>query len=172
MLRVAAFACLLVFLFGCGDSDPDDPSETSYGPLEDVKAYRQNIEPIIVEVSAIEALVQERAVGSANVATAENLYPIYLEQRPKLLQIMEHIDRIKPPSALADLHQDIRRLVTLRLEAYGAVIDGWEAQDETRYEVAEGKLRQANALIVSLNEKLMDVDRVVGEADGGNPVAA
>jgi hypothetical protein len=113
MLRVAAFACLLVFLFGCGDSDPDDPSETSYGPLEDVKAYRQNIEPIIVEVSAIEALVQERAVGSANVATAENLYPIYLEQRPKLLQIMEHIDRIKPPSALADLHQDIRRLVTL-----------------------------------------------------------
>ena len=163
---------LVLLLWGCGKDNGDDPLKTPYGALADVKAYRQNIEIIIVQVSTIEALAEEQAVGSANIATAANLYTVYIEQRPQLIQIIEQIDAIKPPPALSDLHQNIRYLVILRLEAYSAVINGWTTQDETLYDVAEEKLRQANILILSLNEQLVAIDETIEKTENNNPLAA
>ena len=39
------------------------------------------------------------------------------------LSLLLSFDRIQPPPRLATLHDDIRRLIVLRLDAYGLVID-------------------------------------------------
>jgi hypothetical protein len=67
-------AGLSLLLAGCGDDD----GGTRFGSLEDVQDYRSSIDPVIDAVSAIEAQVQERAVGSSNAATAANLNAVYL----------------------------------------------------------------------------------------------
>ena len=56
------------------------------------------------------------------------------------------------------LHGQIRELIRLRLEAFDALLEGFESADETLYALAEQRLRQANGLIIDLNEQLMEID--------------
>jgi len=144
---------------GCGD-DGDDADRT----LE-LRTYRTALEPVIVEVSAIEALVAERAVGSSGVATAANLDAIYREVRPRLLEALVTLDRLPSPAQLADVHEAVRRLIVLRLDAYGLVMEGYAAGDDSVYGEAEEKLRQANALIPDINGRLCEVDVALGDRD-------
>ena len=144
---------------GCGD-DGDDAERT----LE-LRAYRTALEPVIVEVSAIEAEVAERAVGSSGVATAANLDAVYREVRPRLLEALVTLDRLESPAQLTDVHEAVRRLIVLRLDAYGLVMQGYAAGDDSVYAEAEEKLRQANALIPDINARLCDVDVALGDRD-------
>lgn len=142
----------------CGTDDDD-----TAGP--DVRAFRQRLEPIILEVSAVEAEVTERAVGSSGAATAAHLEAAYRDLRPRLLEALVALDRLQPPAQVADIQDSIRRLILLRLDAYRLVIEGYAAGDSTAYEEAEAKLAAANALIAAVNARLCEVDVALGDRD-------
>lgn len=158
---LAASACLLALtLGGCGNDD-----ETRFGPVNELRNYRSVINPIVDKVSAIEAEVTERAVGTSGAATAENLNTVYREVRPYLLEALVALDRIKPPAELRFLHADIRQLIVLRIDAYALVIEGVTTGNEDLYCLAEEKLFHANKLIPDLNDSLCQVDIALGDAE-------
>jgi len=163
---VAALLCGVIC--GCGNGDSDT---TRFGPTEELRAYRQALDPIALEVSAIEAEVRERAVGSRNEATAANLDAVYRDVRPRLLEALVELDRLEPPARLRDLQGDIRQLIILRLDAYSLVMAGYAEGDEGKYDLAEEKLRQANELILAVNLQLREVDVALGDAEGNRVVA-
>jgi len=168
-MRWWSVAALFGGLLGsCGDGDSDG---TQFGPVDELRTYRRAINPIAEEVSAIEAQVQERAVGSRGVATAANLNAVYQEMRPRLLESLVALDRIEPPTRLRDLHGDIRQLIILRLDAYALVMAGYAEGDEEQYSVAEGKLGQANELILAVNLQLREIDVALGDVEGNRVVA-
>ena len=162
------FFLVLGLVVGCGDSDSGE--ETPFGDVDQVRVYRQALEPIIVEVSAVEAQVEAEAVGTSGAATAENLAAAYQRVLGRLTRALVDFDKLEPPPKLAILHRDVEQLLLLRLEAYTTLLEGWSNNEEGLYEVAEARLAAANALIVGLNEQLMQVDAALAEV-GGNPVA-
>jgi len=153
-------AALVAAALGGGCGDTDDGVDRV-----ELRAYRTALEAVIVEVSAVEAEVTERAVGSSNVATAANLEAVYREVRPRLLEALLVADRIEPPGHLADVHAAVRRLIVLRLDAYALVMEGYAAGDESLYQVAEEKLAAANALIPEINLRLCEIDVALGDRD-------
>ena len=162
MIRSKALAALaaLSLVIGCGN---EDDGETSFGDAADLRAYRNAINPIIDEVSAIENEVAQRAYNSSGtLATNENLNAVFQDARPRLLEALVDLDRIEPPSSLRSLHDDIRMMIVLRLDAYALVMDGYNADDDSKYPEAEQKLADANALIPDLNSTLCDIDQALG----------
>ncbi|MFH1567414.1 MAG: hypothetical protein ABIL09_05380 [Gemmatimonadota bacterium] len=151
-------AGLALLAAGCGDGD-------GLGPVDDLRAYRTALEPVVQEVSAVEAEVIERAVGSANVATAANLDAVYRQVRPRLLETLVELDRIAPPPQLEELHGEIRAMIILRLDAYALVMRGYAAGDASLYPLAEDKLHGANALVPDINQRLCAVDVALGDRD-------
>ena len=165
----------LAGLVGCGD-DLKSANQTLYGNAAEVGAYRRQVEPVITAVNDIEMEWQSTAVGASGEATAANLATAFERLKPRLLQALEDFERIEAPPLLAPLHRDIRRLIILRLEAFDALLAGWndadEAAAEVLYEAAEGKLRLANELIPRLNRELQQVDMALLAVADSNPVAA
>jgi hypothetical protein len=155
------FLALLIAV-GCGDDDDD---RGRFGDLTALRVYRDTLNPIADAVSAIEIDVQQRAVGSSDVATAANLSAVYTDVRPLLLETLVDFDRLTPPDQLLDLHGQIRRLIVLRLDAYRLVMEGYADGDSTVYEAAELKLRMANDLIPEINLGLCEVDVALGDLD-------
>ena len=110
-LQLILSGCLIA-VSGCGNDDPVSGGlDTPFGSLPEVEAYRSLLNPVIDAVNEVETEVQERAVGSGNVATAENLNAAYTQVRPRLLEALVELDRILPPPALASLHGDVRLLM-------------------------------------------------------------
>lgn len=175
---VLGLAGLLAGLAGCGDKG--DQAQTPYGPADAVRAYRMQTNPLIDWVNSLEQEVQRRAVGASGQATAENLAVVYAYAQPLLEDARASFDRIEPPPALESLHRDMRQVMTLRLEAYAAVLEGWalqqeqgeNAQSNTLYQQAEEGLAQANTLIAAVNQELKAVDLALGETGGRNPVVS
>ena len=169
------FLCVLALaglgLWGCGDEDEGE-AETPYGTAAEVREYRRQLEPVIVEVNDIEMEVHRTAVGSSGQATAANLAAAFERLRPRLQAVLEAADQIAPPPLLGPLHQDIRRLIALRLEAFDTLLEGWSTANEDLYQVAEDRLSQANALIPELNEELESLDMAMIEAGESNPIAS
>ncbi len=154
----------LIAVSGCGDDDPvsGGRADTPFGNLGEVEAYRSSLNPVIDAVNEVEIEVQEQAVGSGNVATAENLNSVYTMVRPRLLEALVELDRIVPPSALVPLHDDVRHLMVLRIDAQALVIEGFASgDDETAYAQAESKLAQANGIVSDLNARLCAVDEAI-----------
>ncbi len=170
-VRNGIVALGLIGQLGCGDSQEDAP-ETPYGSVEEVREYRLLIDPIVAEVNEVEMEVQRTAVGSSGQATAANLAAAYEVLKPRLQAVLEALNQVEPPALLAPLHRDIRKLITLRLEAFNTLLEGREAENEELYEVAEAKLVEANALIPELNQELEKIDMVLAEAEEENPVAS
>ena len=172
-----AWIGLLLGLGGCGDNKA---SQTPYGSADQVRTYRLQTNPLIDWVNALEQEVQDRAVGASGQATAENLAAVYQYALPLLQGARDSFDRVDPPAGLADLHRDMRQVMSLRLAAYQAVIDGWALQQEqgqntqsdTLYQQAEMQLAQANALIAGVNQELKKVDLALGETEGRNPMVS
>ena len=168
----------LAALCGCGDDDvAGSASQTPYGDRADVEAYRLQLNPVVDAVNAVETEVQERAVGSADVATAQNLNEVYTQVRPRLLEALVELDRIAPPSTLVSLHEDIRGLLVLRIDAQALVMEGYAADDgQVQYAEAETKLAAANAMVPALNDSLCAVDVAIGwrpdscGEGGGDPI--
>lgn len=170
-------ALLLAWLGGCGDGKVGD---TPYGSAAQVREYRLRIDPIIDQINAIEQEAQRTAVGASGQATAENLAAVYQQVLPRLQEALAAFAQLVPPPRLQELHRDMRQIITLRLGAYGAVLEGWEAQQaqgqtphsDALYQQAEDQLRQANALIALVNQELRQVDLALGQAEGGNPLVS
>ncbi len=139
MIRSKALAALaaLSLVIGCGN---EDDGETSFGDAADLRAYN----------------------SSGTLATNENLNAVFQDVRPRLLEALVDLDRIEPPSSLRSLHDDIRMMIVLRLDAYALVMDGYNADDDSKYPEAEQKLADANALIPDLNSTLCDIDQALG----------
>ena len=165
-----------VLASGCSDDDPvSSPLDTPFGPQQEVQAYRAQLNAVIDVVNDVQAEVQERAIGSGNVATAQNLNAVYLEVRPRLLEALVELDRMVPPPKLVSLHEEVRLLMILRIDAQGLLIEGFASGDgEPMYEEAETKLAQANALVAGLNSRLCAVDEAIngGACDGSGGVVA
>ena len=87
---------------------------------------------------------------------------VFLEVRPQLLEVLVELDRAAPPVRLLSLHNNIRSLIILRLDAYALVMEGFTAQDEALYTAAEEKLASANAIIPDINDTLCDIDLALG----------
>jgi hypothetical protein len=116
-------AWLLAGLVGCGEDG--GVSQTPYGPTGEVRAYRLQTNPLIDWVNSLEQEVQRRAVGASGQATAENLAAVYQYAQPLLQDARDSFDRIAPPPRLEALHRDMRQVMSLRLGAYAAVLEGW-----------------------------------------------
>ncbi len=153
----------LIAVSGCGDDDSVSGGfDTPFGNLPEVEAYRSSLNPVIDAVNEVQTEVQEQAVGSSNVATAENLNSVYTTVRPRLLEALVELDRIVPPPPLIPLHDDVRQLMVLRIDAQALVIEGFASgEGESMYAQAESKLAQANGLVVDLNARLCAVDQAI-----------
>jgi hypothetical protein len=160
-LNLSVALLMMWSVSGCGDDDEG----VRFGDPLVVRDYRDALNPIIDEVSAIEAQVQQRAVGSSNVATAANLNAVYTDVRPQLLEVLVEFDRLTPPRRLLDLHRDIRSLMILRLDAYRIVMEGYAAADSSVYAIAEGVLQQANELILDINLGLCEIDVALSDLE-------
>ena len=158
----AVFFCAVASSLGLGCGDGDDTS-SPFGSVEEVSAYRQQLEPIIVEVNEIEMDVHTSAVGSSGQATAANLAAAFERLNPRLQAALSQLESIEAPARLAPLHADICRLITLRLEAWDTLLEGWNNEEHGLYNLAEDLLCQANGLIPALNEELAQIDLALME---------
>ena len=155
-----SFFLILVFLLSCGDKD-----NTRFGDAEVVSIYRETLNPIIAEISAIDVALRERAVGSADQATGKNFAKQCLEFDDQLAEISILLYRMEPPSKLRELHYSIRQVVDLRREACKKIAEGWKVEEsdsfskaDESYTEAEEMLDKANQLLVSVNIVLINVD--------------
>ena len=135
-------------------------TQTSYGNAERVRNYLESINPFIQEVGKIQLEI-DKMVGSSGQATGKNLAQAMEIALPRLEQAIEDFGKISPPPLLSPLHNDIKKLMVLRLTGYEITIRGWtrEQKDgsEDAYSEAEGKLHEANQLIGTLNQEMAKV---------------
>ena len=176
-MRGASSAWMLLTLLavaGCGGRK----EETPYGGVEEVRRYREQIDRVIDEVNAIQTEMERTAVGSSGRATGRNLSEAYERLAPRLKVVLEKVDRIEPPSELAELHRRIREVILLRLQALERAAEGWRVEKETSsfekaesfYEEAEERFDRAAALAAQVNEELEEIDLSLARTGGGNPV--
>lgn len=91
-------------------------------------------------------------------ATAANLAAAFQRLRPCLTWTLEAFEQIDPPSEWIDMHGEIRKLITLRLEAFDTLLAGFESEDQILYAFTKQRLVEANGLIPVLNEQLLELD--------------
>ena len=171
---------LLVFVLACGSGQEESqtipqpvPAETApatqtpYGNTDRVQIYLESINPFVQEVGKIQLEI-DKMVGSSGQATGKNLAEAMEIAMPRLRQAITDFDKISPPPLLSPLHNDIKKLMVLRLTGYETTIRGWarEQQDGSveAYSEAEGNLREANQLIGTLNQEMAKVFHALEQA--------
>jgi hypothetical protein len=162
--------CLVLSLLvlSCGKDEQAQDSaasvQTNYGTVKNVTEYLGAINPHIRMVGQIQQQVDQQ-VGTSGQATGMNLSQVMVQARPQLEEVKAQLIVMTPPPKLTSLHKDILTMIDLRLEAYSVTIDGWE-QEKTGggielYEAAQGKLDQANKLILSLNQQMQQINQTL-----------
>ena len=152
------------------DRQPSSATATAYGSTEAVNEYLTAIDPFIQRIGTIQAKVDE-VLGSSGKGTGENLAPAASDARERLNQLFVEFDAVKPPSLLAPFHRDIKKLISLRLEAYAATVDGWELEQgggdfRGNYDHAQSNYKEANEVIVGLNGEMAKILNAVQSAAG------
>ncbi len=172
-LLVFGIVCF-VGLFACGTKEQETKPQqqtsaptTIYGTLADVEGYLQQINPHMQEIGRIQLEV-DKVVGSTGKATGSNLAPVMKKNRPPLAAVEQALREITSPPLLAPFHANIIKMVTLRLSAYDATIRGNEAEnssgDLSLYTEAETQLKDANKIIVQLNEEMAKIYQAISES--------
>ena len=165
-----------LLLAACGQ----EPEETPYGSLQEVKDYLLTVRPFVEEISMIQQQYEQglASAGSGSElrkGTGRNLAEAAVAIRPRLQNVIEEFEKVEPPPLLAPFHRDMKRLMTARLDAYGSTISGWEAQEsgagdfQAMYRRAETELERANTLILQLNgemQKISEAAERAQEAEG------
>ena len=162
---------LITAMIGCGAEQeppppPPEPTATPFGAIEEVEKYMQAIDPYIRQVSDIQSKMYE-VVGTSNVATGQNLaqFIVDTEAIEGLQTSIESFNGIVPPALLAPLHRDIEKMLVLRLEGFKLTLQGREAEATKspgdQYTQATGKLEEANAITIGLNDRLKEVNQAV-----------
>ena len=172
---IAAPLLMAVAIAACGSQqEPPPPTEqqpaaeadTAFGSRGDVETYLVAIDSHIRQVSELHRQMYE-VVGSANIATGENLARFIRESDAvvSLQQSVEAFESIEPPPLLAPLHRDIEKMMLLRLEGYELTVAGREtevtATPSNHLERAEKKLEEANAITRTLNSRLQEVNEAL-----------
>lgn len=169
-----ARAPIALLLLSCAQEDGQEkapPPSTPYGSQAEVQAYLVQIGPFVSEISEIHAR-WEQALGSHGEGTDQrrgtgrNLAAAAAHADPQMKQLLQRFDGVQPPSLLAPFHRDTRKLILLRLEAYAATQEGWLAEEEERefqapYDLAQGKVREANTLIQNLNTQMKQINEAL-----------
>ena len=83
---------------------------------------------------------------------------------PTLQEARAELDRIAPPAGLADLHDDIGKLLELRTRAYRTAVEATDSPAQDWHGPVEADLDSANALIVRLNAQLQQIDAAASQA--------
>ena len=171
-MRYLRSAPILLLLASCAP----EPEETPYGSAADVRAYLQEIEPYIRQVSAVQQQVHGQ-VGTSGAGTGQNLSEVMDETRPLLQQLHDDFSGVTPPPLLGPLHRDIGRLISLRLAAFDATTKGWQLERQKGdaallYAEAEEKLQEANGLSAALNDQLKDVNTALQEFTSSQQAAS
>jgi len=166
---------LLFAALGCGSQEEEqaastqDPpmARTPFGSVEAVKTYLTQINPFIQKVGQLHAVVDQQ-MGSAGRATSKNLAVAMEGVRPQLQKTLDDFRQIDPPPDLRSFHDDIQKLMETRLKAYDLTIEGWQREQKTEdtawFEEAEGKLQEANDLILQLNTEMQKINLALQQA--------
>jgi hypothetical protein len=175
LITTSLLAATIFTACGPGDDNEDsqpqaDQPATAYGSTEEVNEYLGAMDPFIQRIGTIQATV-DQVLGSSGKGTGENLAPAASDARELLNQLLEEFDAVNPPPLLSPFHRDIKKLITLRLEAYAATIDGWELEQDGgefrgHYDQAQGNYKEANDVIVGLNGEMAKIHKVLQAAAG------
>lgn len=169
------FPILLIAALGCGSQEEEQAASTQdppvamtpFGSVEAVKTYLTQINPFIGKVSQLHAVVDQQ-MGSAGRATSKNLAAAMEGIRPQLQKTLDDFRQIEPPPDLRSFHDDIKKLMEIRLKAYDLTIEGWEREqkneDTAWFEAAEGELEEANDLILQLNTEMQKINLAMEQA--------
>lgn len=154
MKRFSLFLVLALAMMSCGkkpeEKTPADLT-TPYGSPQEVIAYLQGIDPLVMQLNALHQELYQK-VGTSGKATGANLAPAMEQGQPKLEQVLAQIDKLTPPPLLAPFHEQVKKVVQLRLDAYVQTIEGWKLEQEkgpeyqSRYNRSEEQLNQAQQL--------------------------
>ncbi|MBM3277659.1 MAG: hypothetical protein FJY95_06215 [Candidatus Handelsmanbacteria bacterium] len=134
-----------------------------------MNAYLQVIDPLVMQLNTLHQELYN-TVGSSGKATAANLAPAMEQGRPRLAQILAALDQATPPPLLAPFHQQIKKLVQLRLEAYAQALEGWKQEQqkgagfENLYQRSEELLTQAQDLGIPLGDERQRIQQVLEAA--------
>ena len=124
----------------------------------------QAIDPHILSVSELQRNMYE-VVGTANVATGQNLAKFITDSDAiaALQTSIESLNVITPPALLAPLHRDIQKMLVLRLDGFKLTLQGRDAEatktTSDHYNQASIKLDEANAITMTLNGRLQEVNQ-------------
>ena len=167
---------LLIFALGCGSEEAEQTASpkdlpvarTPFGSVETVKAYLTQINPFIGKVGQLHAVVLQQ-MGSAGRATSKNLATAMEGVRPQLQKALDDFRQIEPPPDLRAFHDDIKKLMETRLKAYDLTIEGWQREQKAEdtaawFEEAEGKLQEAEDLILQLNAEMQKINLALEQA--------
>ena len=158
---------LALFATGCGG----DGDKTPFGSKEDVRDYREAVNPIVDEMSAIELEVLA-VVDDDGVSIDSRLNAVFVDVLPRLQLLRETLAQLRPPRKLKMLHEEITRMVKLRLGGAQILTDGFAAGDVSVYPSALDARQQADELIPAINEVLCEIDVALGDRDDCRLLAA
>ncbi len=173
-ILIATSLLATIIFTTCGDDSDESRAEhqpeTAYGSTEEINRYLGTIDPFIHRIGTIQATVDD-GLGSSGKGTGENLAPAASDARELLNQLFAELDAVEPPSLLAPFHRDIKKLISLRLAAYEATIDGWELEQDggdfrSHYDDAQNKYQEANEVIVGLNGEMAKIHKAVQATAG------
>lgn len=172
MKRFLQLLVLSLVMAGCSEKPAEKPpvaSSTPYGSPQEVTAYLQAVDPLVQQLNVIHQELYQK-VGSSGKATGANLAPAMEEGRPKLQQILTQLEKTTPPPLLAPFHEQIKKVVRCRLDAYGLTADGWKQEQaktpkfEDLYNRSEEKLSEAQQLGGQLGAERQRIQQALAQA--------
>ena len=156
----------------CGKKPEDKPpsaTSTPYGSPQEIAAYLQVIDPLVMQLNNAHQELYKQ-VGTSGRATGANLAEAMQQGRPQLQQALAQLEKISPPSLLAPFHEKLKKLVQLRLDAYGQTIDGWQLEQakdpqfKHHYDQGEQQLAEAQSLGSQLGEERQQIQQALIQA--------
>lgn len=172
MKRLLLLLVLSLAMTGCGKKPEDKSppaSSTPYGSPQDVSAYFQVIDPLVQELNGLHQELYQK-VGTSGKATGANLAPAMAQGKPKLQQVLAQLEKTTPPPLLAPFHEQLKKLVVLRLAAYELTAEGWQQEQaktpqfEDQYNRGEAKLNEAQQIGGQLGAERAHIQQVLAQA--------
>lgn len=148
---LAALACGWICL-GCGGAPEDESQPAVAGQID---AYLTHIKPLLQEVRALDVEIA-RAVPTDSIASDVIVPLIEQRFRPKLIELMDGVQKISATPELATLHNHLRDYLRLRLEAFDLAVEGERQGQPELFDEFAARLEEADeagrALKIALDE--------------------
>jgi hypothetical protein len=132
MKRFSPFLLLVLAALSCGRKPEEKPpaaATTPYGSPQEVADFLNRVDPLVAQLNAIHQELYQQ-VGTSGKATGANLAPAMEKGRPRLAEILAQLENLAPPPLLAPFHEQVKKVVGLRLDAYAQTLEGWRLERE------------------------------------------